>query len=142
MKYNTSDTQALFWYSVLIIWEMASLNTLLICSAGQQPWICSWVVSFKFFAKTKAFVLIKLFLYIKKSVFSIGPNLSHCVKRARIRSFCGPYFSAFGLNAGKYGPGKLRKRTLFTQGACSTLRLDVASWSLKWIVYFFQILLL
>ena len=38
----------------------------------------------------------------------------HCVKSVRIRSYSGPYFSAFGLNAkrysvfspntGKYGP--------------------------------------
>ena len=74
---------------------------------------------------------MKCLLYIKKSVFSIGQNLSHCVKSARIRSFCGPYFPAFRLSAGKYGPGKLRKWTLFMQGVCSTLRLDVASWSLK-----------
>ena len=48
----------------------------------------------------------------------------HCVKKARIRSFSGPYFPAFGLNtdisafspnAGKYGPEKLRVRKLFTE---------------------------
>ena len=58
-------------------------------------------------------------------------NLNHCVKSVRIRSFSGPYFSAFGLNTdryevslriqskcgktGKYGPEKLGIRTLFTQ---------------------------
>ena len=26
----------------------------------------------------------------------------HCVKSARIRSYCGPHFPAFGLNTGKY----------------------------------------
>ena len=46
---------------------------------------------------------------------------AHCVKSVRIRSSSGPYFPAFGLNterysvAGKYGPEKLRIRTLFTQ---------------------------
>ena len=56
----------------------------------------------------------------------------HCVKSVRIRSFSGPYFSAFGPNTerysvstpylsifspnvGKYGPEKLRIRTLSTQ---------------------------
>ena len=48
----------------------------------------------------------------------------HCAKSAHIRSFSGPYFSAFRLNterygeitnAGKYGPEKLQIRTLFTQ---------------------------
>ena len=51
---------------------------------------------------------------------------SHCVKYVRIRSFSGLYFPEFGLNtarhedlsvfslnAGKYGPEKLRIRTLF-----------------------------
>ena len=52
----------------------------------------------------------------------------HCLKSVRILSFSGPYFPTFGLkterygvsllfspNAGKYGPEKLRIRTLFTQ---------------------------
>ena len=50
----------------------------------------------------------------------------HCVKTVRVRSFSSSYFPAFGLNterhylsvfspnAGKYGPEKLRTRTLFT----------------------------
>ena len=51
----------------------------------------------------------------------------HCVKSVRIRSFSGPYFSAFGLNTerygvslctqskcGKDGPEKLRIGALFT----------------------------
>ena len=51
---------------------------------------------------------------------------THYVKNVQIRSFSGPYFSAFGLNTdqknslfstymGKYGPEKLGMRTLFTQ---------------------------
>ena len=39
----------------------------------------------------------------------------HNVKSARIRSFSVPYFPAFVLNTGKYGPEKLRIRTLFRQ---------------------------
>ena len=35
MQYNISDSQALFWCSVIIL-EMASLETLFLCSAGQQ----------------------------------------------------------------------------------------------------------
>ena len=51
--------------------------------------------------------------------------ITNCVKSVCIRSFSGPFFPAFGLNtpylfffspnAGKYGPEKLRSRTLFTQ---------------------------
>ena len=40
---------------------------------------------------------------------------THCVKSVHIRSFSGPYFPVFSLNAGKYGPGKLRILTLFVQ---------------------------
>ena len=36
------------------------------------------------------------------------------VKSVRILSFSGPYFLAFGLNKGKYGPEELRIRTLIT----------------------------
>ena len=40
MQYNISDSQGLFWCSVIIL-EMASLDTLFWCSAGQQAWFCS-----------------------------------------------------------------------------------------------------
>ena len=36
----------------------------------------------------------------------------HCVKGVRILSFSGPYFPIFSPNAGKYGPEKIRLRTL------------------------------
>ena len=42
-------------------------------------------------------------------------NFGHCVKSVRIWSFSGLYFAAFGLNTERYGPEKLRIRTLFTQ---------------------------
>ena len=55
-------------------------------------------------------------------------KLENCVKSARIRSYSGPHFPAFGLNTerygislhikskwGKYGPEQLRIGTLFTQ---------------------------
>ena len=51
-------------------------------------------------------------------------NLSHCLKSVRIRSFYGLYFPAFGLNLGKYGPEKLRIRTLFTQ--CQAVNIYMA----------------
>ena len=35
MQYNISDSQALYWCSALIIVEMASLDTLFLCSTGQ-----------------------------------------------------------------------------------------------------------
>ena len=56
--------------------------------------------------------------------FTFNPFITHihCLKSIHIWRFSGPYFTAFGLNmerfsrnAGKYGPEKLRIRTLFTQ---------------------------
>ena len=38
-----------------------------------------------------------------------------CMKSVLIWSFFGPYYPAFGLNTGIYGPDKLRIRTLLTQ---------------------------
>ena len=31
----------------------------------------------------------------------------HCLKNNRIRSFCGPYFPAFGLNTERYGNSEI-----------------------------------
>ena len=42
----------------------------------------------------------------------------HCVNSFRIPIFPGPYYPAFSPNAGKYGPEKIRVRTLFTQFSC------------------------
>ena len=41
MQYNISDSQALFWCFVLIILRMASLDTIFLCSVGQQARIWS-----------------------------------------------------------------------------------------------------
>ena len=38
---NISHSQGLFWCSVLNILEMASVDTLFLCPAGQQAWLCS-----------------------------------------------------------------------------------------------------
>ena len=46
---------------VPIILTMASLDSLFLCSVGQHIVICSELV-LKFFAKIKAFVLLKLFI--------------------------------------------------------------------------------
>ena len=40
MQYNISDSQALFWCFAIVL-EMASIDTLFLCSAGQQAWLCS-----------------------------------------------------------------------------------------------------
>ena len=41
---------------------------------------------------------------------------THCVKSVRFWIFSGPYFpEKISPNEGKYGPEKLRIRTLFTQ---------------------------
>ena len=48
-------------------------------------------------------------LFSRKANKSAHP---HCVESVRIRSFFGPYFPAFSPNVGKYGPEKLRMRTL------------------------------
>ena len=57
---------------------------------------------------------------------SIIRRSPHCVKSARIRSFSGPYFPAFGQE-------KLRIRTLFTQCLSSinfvTLDTSCGRWS-------------
>ena len=65
------------------------------------------------------------FILIKSSVSHL--TITSTEKSARIRSYSGPYFPAFGLNTkrygvslriqsewGKYTPEKLRIRTLFT----------------------------
>ena len=56
MQYDISDSQALLCF--LLILRMVSLNTLFLCSVGQQAWLCSYLV-FKLYAKIKAFLLIK-----------------------------------------------------------------------------------
>ena len=86
---------------------------------------------------TSAFALIEKcrkrcnafdYVTIRKNL-NYNHNYMHCLKSVRIQSFSGPYFPAFGLNteratpyffvfspnAGKYGPEKLRIRTLFMQ---------------------------
>ena len=55
---------------------------------------------------------------------SYGHNW-HCVKIVRIWSFSGRYFPVFSPNAKKYGPEKLRIRTLFTQCGCIIFELTV-----------------
>ena len=42
--------------------------------------------------------------YSLKNFYNL--KLIHCVKSVQIRIFSGPYFPAFGLNRGKYGPEK------------------------------------
>ena len=66
------------------------------------------------------------YMHIKPNPQNLGlfHLYCHCVKSVHIRSFSGPYFSAFRYspylsvfspNAGKYGQEKLRIRILFTQ---------------------------
>ena len=55
----------------------------------------------------------QLVLEIVLQAPSSNITVFHWVKSIRIWSFPGPYFPAFGLNTGKYGPEKLRKWTLF-----------------------------
>ena len=60
---------------------------------------------------------------VYKIVNGIAPPIMNSLYQFRcnfawkvcIRSFPGPYFPVYGLNTGKYGPEKLRIRTLFTQ---------------------------
>ena len=67
MQYNISDNQTLIWCSVLVILRVTNLATLFLCYMGNQGWICSWLVV-NFFAKIKAFVLIKSFLCKKEHI--------------------------------------------------------------------------
>ena len=41
-------------------------------------------------------------LYNKADIVWTFLNIKHCVKRGRIRSYSGPYFPTFGLNAERY----------------------------------------
>ena len=56
-----------------------------------------------------SFVIKKVHLLLRMTFFT------RCVESVRIPSFSSPYFPAFGLNAGKYGPEKIIIRTIFTQ---------------------------
>ena len=100
--------------------------------------------------KTILFLCFKsmYFIFNSQKHHSLMPFVLHCMKSVRIQSFCGPYFPAFGLNterygeirrdteylpvfilnAGKYGPEKLRIRTLFTQ--CYLLVNAIYIWQL------------
>ena len=58
--------------------------------------------------------------YLRKflTIFRKKISIIHCVISARIQSYSGPHFPAFGLNspnAGHCGPELLRIRTLFMQ---------------------------
>ena len=73
--------------------------------------------------RTNQFLYFQSFLKISKGSFVIKKVhlllrmifFTRCVKSVRIPSFSSPYFPAFGLNAGKYGPEKIIIRTIFTQ---------------------------
>ena len=78
LQYNVSDSQALFWYFVVIILRMAGLETLFLCSAGQQVWLCS-KFALKFFAKIKALVLVTLFLYKNWNMFMFSAKRRICL---------------------------------------------------------------
>ena len=81
----------------------------------------------------------------------------YCGKGVRIRSFCGQYFSALGLNieaysvnlrfspkTGKHRPEKLRIRTLFTQRfnsknfSCYYAEHQSSIWILLFSVHYFR----
>ena len=75
------------------------------------------------FGVYKNYFISSMFTY-KFNGFVKFIYIPHCVKSVRIRSFSGPYFTAFGLtlylsifspNAGKYGRVKLPIWTIFTQ---------------------------
>ena len=54
-----------------IILEMGSLDTLFLCSVGQQAWLI-----LKFFTKIKAFVLIRAynFFFYKQFILTLTPK--------------------------------------------------------------------
>ena len=65
---------------------------------------------------------INIFDYICISSISIPKYASkYCTKSIQMQSFSGPYFPAFELNSGKYGPEKLHIWTLFAQCKYSDL---------------------
>ena len=84
----------------------------------------NFITSLSFLWLNKVLIIISslIQLTIAYHALSVSFNrVSYCVKSVRIRSFSGPHFPVFSPNAGKYGPEKLRIRTLFTQ------------WVLSWI---------
>ena len=52
VQFNISDTYDLFWCSVLIILEMVRLDILFLYFAGQQTWLCFYLL-LNFLAKPK-----------------------------------------------------------------------------------------
>ena len=73
MQYNISDSQALFWCSVLIILKMASLDTLFLCSAGQTASLALLLACSYIFCQNQGFCSYKIVL-IKKSVKILHPD--------------------------------------------------------------------
>ena len=61
MQYNRNDSQVLFRCSVCIILKMASPDTLFLCSAGQEAWLCS----------NQRFCSYKIILIKKESIIVI-----------------------------------------------------------------------
>ena len=63
MQYNVSDSQALFWCFLLIL-RMDSLDTFLLCSLGQQAWLCMFLAcSWGFYIYKKECTLLFLQFY-------------------------------------------------------------------------------
>ena len=63
MQYNISDSQALFWCFALIILRMASLDTLLLCSACLTLFLALFLICF--FCQNQGFCYHKIALIIK-----------------------------------------------------------------------------
>ena len=100
MQYKISDSQELFWCSVLIILEMVSLDTLFLCSAGHQAWLCSidrlpsktkigkvsWYFNNSFLCKPRFSSTTKTFIFFIKIKTKKQPLLSKWRVNAKVFS--------------------------------------------------------
>ena len=64
-------------------------------------------LNFRIFFKPSSFQSVfSSYLFIQRRIYPLIINLfkqKHCVKSVRIRSYPGPYFPTFGLNAERHG---------------------------------------
>ena len=101
------------------------------------PVLKDWSFMYKY---EKDGVRFQVLLCEKCKVVILIFQISHCVQSVHIPSYSAPYFphsdwiqrdteylSGFSPNAGKYGPEKLRIRTLFTQWVKHILMIHCAT---------------
>ena len=64
--------------------------------------LCTVFLSKKFEQRIQDALQIKYYFLKSWSRKIVEPNVLHCVKSVRFRSYSGPYFPAFGMNTERY----------------------------------------